>query len=51
MTSTHEGDHRESAGLPAWGVVGIEVLDRATMQRRGGDRSLSPLVSAGVAPL
>ena len=45
------GDHRDSAGLPSWGVVGLEVLDRVTMQRRGADRALSPLVAAGVAPL
>ena len=45
------GDHRDSAGLPSWGVVGLEVLDRATMQRRGVDRAPSPLVAAGVAPL
>lgn len=45
------GDHRGSAGLPAWTVVGLEVLDRATMHRRGLDRSSSPLVAAGVAPL
>src|SRR3954451_19375945 len=28
------GEHRDSAGLPAWSVVGLEVLDRDTAQRR-----------------
>lgn len=45
------GDHRDSAGLPPWTVVGLEVLDRVTMHRRGADRAISPLVAAGVAPL
>ncbi len=45
------GDHRDSAGLPAWTVTGLEVLDRTAVNRRGGDRAPSPLVAAGVAPL
>ncbi|MGL4173625.1 MAG: hypothetical protein ACRCTR_06075 [Actinomycetota bacterium] len=45
------GDHRASCGLPLWRVVGIEVVDRDTMYTRGVDRSYSPLISAGVAPL
>lgn len=45
------GDHRDSARLPAWAVVGLEVLDRATMHRRGAERAPSPLVAAGVLPL
>lgn len=45
------GDHREGAGLPAWAVAGLEVLDRDTMGRRGADRASSPLVTASVAPL
>ncbi|MDN5854971.1 MAG: hypothetical protein L0K86_19395 [Actinomycetia bacterium] len=28
-------EHRASAGLPAWEVVGLEVLERETFQRRG----------------
>lgn len=45
------GDHRSSAGLPAWTVVGLEVLDRVTVHRRGVDRIPSPMVVAGVSPL
>ena len=28
-------DHRDSAGLPEWRVVGLEVLDRETLLSRG----------------
>lgn len=28
-------DHRDSAGLPDWQVVGLEVLDRETLRSRG----------------
>jgi hypothetical protein len=45
------GDHRASAHLPDWRVVGLEVLDRETMLARGEERSSSPLVAAGVRPL
>jgi hypothetical protein len=45
------GDHRVSAGLPPWSVAGLEVLDRATMARRGAARASTPLLAAGVAPL
>jgi hypothetical protein len=45
------GDHRASADLPDWRVVGLEVLDRSTMQSRGDERSTSPLVATGVRPL
>jgi hypothetical protein len=45
------GDHRASAHLPDWRVVGLEVLDRATMLARGEERNSSPLVAAGVRPL
>lgn len=32
-------EHRASAGLPVWEVVGLEVLERETFQRRGhGER-------------
>lgn len=27
-------EHRESAGLPAWEIVGLEVLERSVYQRR-----------------
>jgi hypothetical protein len=29
------GEHRRTAGLPAWGVVGLEVIDRETFSLRG----------------
>lgn len=45
------GDHRVSAGLPGWDPVGLEVLDRATLQRRGGERPPAALMTAGIAPL
>jgi len=45
------GDHRASAHLPDWRVVGLEVLDRSTMLARGEERTASPLVAAGVRPL
>ncbi len=45
------GDHRASAHLPDWRVVGLEVLDRATMLARGEEHTTSPLVAAGVRPL
>lgn len=45
------GDHRASAGLPSWRVVGLEVLDRETVHARGKDSVARPLVAAGVAPL
>ncbi len=28
-------EHRGSAGLPQWRVVGVEVIDRETFRRRG----------------
>ncbi|GAB3598637.1 hypothetical protein GCM10027446_29370 [Angustibacter peucedani] len=45
------GDHRASCGLPAWRVVGVEVIDRDTVHARGVDRPQTPLIVAGVAPL
>ncbi len=45
------GDHRVSAGLPDWRVVGLEVLDHGTMISRGDERNTSPLVATGVRPL
>jgi hypothetical protein len=41
------GEHRESAGLPCWNVVGLEVVDRDTHRRRGDS---APLLSPGVRP-
>ena len=34
--------HRHSAGLPPWSVVGLEVLDRATYLRRRAATPASP---------
>ncbi|NAZ87501.1 hypothetical protein [Kineococcus indalonis] len=31
-------EHRTSAGLPAWDVVGVEVVDRATVEHRAAQR-------------
>ncbi len=42
------GEHRRSAGLPAWSVAGLEVLDRATFQWRSDQGAgPAPLVGAG----
>lgn len=38
-------EHRASAGLPRWEVVGLEVLEREAYHRRGLDR---PPVTLGV---
>jgi hypothetical protein len=45
------GEHRASAQLPRWRVVGLEVLDRETMHARGAGSGVRGLVSAGVSPL
>lgn len=41
------GEHRGSAQLPAWRVAGLEVVDRATFQRRSMDGPAPSLVPAG----
>lgn len=41
------GEHRVTAGLPAWSIVGLEVLDRDTYRQRGGPAAL---LSPGVRP-
>ncbi len=42
------GEHRISAGLPTWQVLGIEVIERTTYQWRvGQDLNVSALVPAG----
>ena len=47
-------EHRLSAGLPAWSVVGVEVVDRETFHRRvvSGGRALTvaPVAVVGVTP-
>ena len=42
-------DHRATALLPDWCVVGVEVVDRDTFHRRGRV-PLSPVSLVGVAP-
>ena len=42
------GEHRVSAGLPDWQVVGVEVIDQETFHRRGRAAHGQPgLVAAG----
>ena len=42
------GEHRATAGLPPWRVIGLEVIDRRTWQRRAGARALGhTLIPAG----
>jgi hypothetical protein len=41
------GEHRLTAGLPSWRVTGLEVVDRATFQRRAMDSPAPALVPAG----
>lgn len=42
------GEHRGSAGLPAWQVTGLEVVERDTFQWQAGQRTSQPaLVPAG----
>jgi hypothetical protein len=41
------GEHRRTAELPAWRVAGLEVVDRATFQRRAMDIPAPALVPAG----
>jgi hypothetical protein len=41
------GEHRSTAHLPAWQVAGLEVVDRATYQRRAMDSPAPSLAPAG----
>lgn len=41
------GEHRTTAGLPSWTIVGLEVLDRETFRARGG---ATAMLSPGVRP-
>lgn len=47
-------EHRVTASLPAWQVVGVEVVDRATFHRRvisgGRVRPITPVAAVGVTP-
>jgi hypothetical protein len=40
------GEHRASADLPAWSVVGLEVVERTLRLERGD----APVVEARIAP-
>lgn len=46
-------EHRDSAGLPDWDVVGVEVIDRETFHRRGRHVGHGPglIAAGGVSPL
>jgi hypothetical protein len=46
-------EHRASAGLPDWEVVGVEVIDRETFHRRGRHLGQGPglIAAGGVSPL
>lgn len=41
------GEHRASAGLPSWQVLGVEVVDRQVFQHRGEDSAVSVVAPAG----
>ena len=40
------GEHRETAGLPGWEIVGLEIVEREVYQQRGIDGE----TDAGLAP-
>lgn len=46
-------EHRASADLPDWEVVGVEVIDRETFHRRGRHLGHGPglIAAGGVSPL
>ena len=46
-------EHRVSASLPDWEVVGVEVVDRETFHRRGRHLGHGPglIAAGGVTPL
>lgn len=46
-------EHRGTAGLPNWEVVGVEVIDRETFHRRGRHVGGGPglIAAGGVTPL
>lgn len=41
------GEHRATAGLPPWHVLGVEVVDRQVFQRRSGDSGVALVAPAG----
>ncbi len=42
-------EHRETAGLPSWEVVGLEVLERATYQARQQPATRPRAVAVGLS--
>lgn len=40
-------EHRASAGLPPWQVLGIEIVDRAVFLRRRRDHRTRPVIPGG----
>lgn len=45
------GEHRQTAGLPPWEIVGLEVIDRATYhQRIAAGYGPAPATPVGVHP-
>jgi hypothetical protein len=40
-------EHQQSAGLPPWHVVGLEVVDRDTARRRWETSSMQPVSTLG----
>ena len=45
------GEHRQSAGLPPWEIVGLEVIDRETYhQRLAEGYGPPPVTPVGVHP-
>jgi hypothetical protein len=45
------GEHRQSAGLPPWEIVGLEVIDRATYHQRVSEGyGHPPATPVGVHP-
>ncbi|MFD7918209.1 hypothetical protein ACFV3R_03135 [Streptomyces sp. NPDC059740] len=45
------GEHRSSADLPPWEIVGLEVIDRATYRKRlATGRAPAPVAPVGVHP-
>ena len=44
-------EHRSSAGLPPWSVVGVEVVDRATVEHRVDQQAQRPRRGSGSPPV
>ena len=42
------GEHRKSAGLPAWKIMGLEIVEQEILQRRSAETATpAPLAPAG----